>query len=555
MRNTLKFIIALLISTNLIASQNGFGDISDKNEDQIIFKAPVLEYINVIVGGYSYSGKDGYHYVLNKYDYMRAKKESKNQEYPGFLPWLKEKMPQKYDIIKSELELRKCAQLSIKEYGNEYNLIDYKGSIIQDYRKGRYVMSKEGNLYISHQDVRSIIQYHTSFLLEEEIICAGEICIQGGKITYIDNESGHFLPLPYHLDQCINILSNKKVIDSKCEFSFIINNNQRKNFNSIQEYKVWGEYILNENQKKRLSEQLKNDKLLINGKLAPLFAEKISPLNYELFSTHKENFDNNLKDLDSNIRKLLWKGYLRKCNVIYYTDIHFGSNAFKKNSEKSNFEKFIKYSSEFNAICRYLEFDLDFKETLLTLEKPILFLKKNFTDPFHKHKIEDYEIFEKERENKTKEKFIQIVKMIASQETELVDVNFIAEHLYNHLDKNYLKQFSNSRYIGNAEIINSKEFSEWMKRDLKTVVRQNSFCKTQDILITKFILTDNEDSAFELFLKYKHSSKIENFYIILLFDAFKKNSENEELENYYFEKLLPVLKKRGLLEKLNIKMN
>ena len=55
---------------------------------------------------------------------------------------------------------------------------------------GVYVLSKEGKLYIN--DYKKGVIHHNFFLNEAPIACAGELSVISGKITNINNNSGHY---------------------------------------------------------------------------------------------------------------------------------------------------------------------------------------------------------------------------------------------------------------------------------------------------------------------------------------------------------------------------
>lgn len=75
-----------------------------------------------------------------------------------------------------------------------------------------YGLSKNGELYI-HEHVSAASNphgkpyfYHSSFFSAKPGICFGMIAIENGKITYIDNHSGHYQPQKDHLEDTIERL-------------------------------------------------------------------------------------------------------------------------------------------------------------------------------------------------------------------------------------------------------------------------------------------------------------------------------------------------------------
>lgn len=71
-------------------------------------------------------------------------------------------------------------------------------------RKAIYVMDSQGNIYFSTWKKFGYF-HHTSFDLGA-VAAAGEIRIVKGKIVYIHNRSGHYLPSPKSIDQVLRIL-------------------------------------------------------------------------------------------------------------------------------------------------------------------------------------------------------------------------------------------------------------------------------------------------------------------------------------------------------------
>jgi len=54
---------------------------------------------------------------------------------------------------------------------------------------------------------------HSSLNAGADVICAGEIEFENGKIKYISNESGHYKPKPRQLQNCVNSLSDADEAD------------------------------------------------------------------------------------------------------------------------------------------------------------------------------------------------------------------------------------------------------------------------------------------------------------------------------------------------------
>lgn len=74
-----------------------------------------------------------------------------------------------------------------------------------------YTISPKGELYLKEYNVSEAF-FHSDIINHHiPVICAGHIKIANGKITYIDNMSGHFQPTPFHMEQALRLLSAKDV--------------------------------------------------------------------------------------------------------------------------------------------------------------------------------------------------------------------------------------------------------------------------------------------------------------------------------------------------------
>lgn len=72
-----------------------------------------------------------------------------------------------------------------------------------------YAMTESGRFYV--YPTKAMKHQHSTFLAGEPVAAAGMIIIRDGKVAYIDNVSGHYLPNPLHLAQAIHALQLKGV--------------------------------------------------------------------------------------------------------------------------------------------------------------------------------------------------------------------------------------------------------------------------------------------------------------------------------------------------------
>jgi hypothetical protein len=98
-----------------------------------------------------------------------------------------------------------------KLYGPDGRLLDSSAARTHDGRGNSiYVMDRNGNLYVAnYQNVGT--HHHSSFLSGDDVAGAGEIYIQNGVVRYLDRSSGHYKPLPEHLEQVVDQLRRQGV--------------------------------------------------------------------------------------------------------------------------------------------------------------------------------------------------------------------------------------------------------------------------------------------------------------------------------------------------------
>lgn len=97
--------------------------------------------------------------------------------------------------VKSTLLYDSEKGILVDYYGNEANF---------SYRI--YNMTKEGFLIVKPEKIDSRFN-HSSICLTASIVCAGYISVNHGKITYINNSSGHYTPTSLNLFDTIRLIS------------------------------------------------------------------------------------------------------------------------------------------------------------------------------------------------------------------------------------------------------------------------------------------------------------------------------------------------------------
>ncbi len=109
---------------------------------------------------------------------------------------------QKKDRLKCELALGPDSLLRRGDSTNPYSTQGTEMYAIDDMQK-IYTQppKKQGEFH------------HSSFLSGRPVFCAGEIELKQGKITYIDNLSGHYKPTTQHLLDCVQLLKRTYGVD------------------------------------------------------------------------------------------------------------------------------------------------------------------------------------------------------------------------------------------------------------------------------------------------------------------------------------------------------
>ena len=73
-----------------------------------------------------------------------------------------------------------------------------------------FIMDRNGDLFVSMHEEDGKFQ-HSSLAAGEPLAMAGEIRVERGRITYINNASGHYKPSKTQMSQFINRLRDAGV--------------------------------------------------------------------------------------------------------------------------------------------------------------------------------------------------------------------------------------------------------------------------------------------------------------------------------------------------------
>jgi len=95
--------------------------------------------------------------------------------------------------------------------GSLFDTTGWQNALSDDIGRGIYVMSVQGNFYIAEQEMGR--RHHSSLLAGGHIACGGELTMLNGRVSYINNNSGHYLPNIKHFLQVLHQLSKMVPMD------------------------------------------------------------------------------------------------------------------------------------------------------------------------------------------------------------------------------------------------------------------------------------------------------------------------------------------------------
>lgn len=115
----------------------------------------------------------------------------------------------------------KAEQQKYKVHISEGKLYNSSGAPLDSPNEleGIFVMDKSGNMYYQPNPEIGVF-HHTSFLAGDEVISAGQLRVEKGKVKYLDNGSGHYKPEAVHHYQGIYnlIKSGADLSDAEVKF-------------------------------------------------------------------------------------------------------------------------------------------------------------------------------------------------------------------------------------------------------------------------------------------------------------------------------------------------
>jgi hypothetical protein len=135
------------------------------------------------------------------------------------------KVPVQPTLVVYDKDLEQNMTKVVESGGNLYigdvsekNLLDTSSMVTHFSGPGYaiYAMSAEGNLHVGSHIVG---QYHHSSLLGGgKVACAGEIQVSKGKMKFVSNKSGHYVPEAVHFNQVLHKLGKMNQNSGKVDY-------------------------------------------------------------------------------------------------------------------------------------------------------------------------------------------------------------------------------------------------------------------------------------------------------------------------------------------------
>lgn len=90
-----------------------------------------------------------------------------------------------------------------------------------DQNRAIYAITKSGKIFFGTGDVYNPPYYYHNSFTDEEIVMAGLITLESGKITYIDNCSGHFQPTLRAFVDFLSTLQSQGLLNSQTRIGYV----------------------------------------------------------------------------------------------------------------------------------------------------------------------------------------------------------------------------------------------------------------------------------------------------------------------------------------------
>lgn len=155
--------------------------------------------------------------------------------------------------IRDDAAVRHPLTIKDRELHLEMNIADEIDNKI-------YAISPNNHFYIEGKDCGN----HPNLLKGGFAWCAGHLSIKKGKITFLSNNSGHYLPSLYHFYTVVKKLNSEELFEKDAELNAVENAHAliTHKFSVDDFLKNYDESVLQENWKREINERIRNNTFL-----------------------------------------------------------------------------------------------------------------------------------------------------------------------------------------------------------------------------------------------------------------------------------------------------
>lgn len=184
--------------------------------------------------------------------YNEWKSKSKTNSVPvDFFLWLEDK-DEMFENIRMQFSncdpslednsrlLRKISRIKMMQEKESLYFVDNKLEKLNSIPKIEYVIDANNQLWLNYNldNFKKGGNHPTITGDGKAVLCGGHITIENGKITYIDNNSGHFRPSKRQLWQALCLLNQRGLISSNATIGYIQEDLMIKPFSEVKPHLV-----------------------------------------------------------------------------------------------------------------------------------------------------------------------------------------------------------------------------------------------------------------------------------------------------------------------------
>lgn len=147
--------------------------------------------------------KSGFHLSRQSTSELKGASNSLYKTKMMKLHYWGERIGLKYGTFVKRFNKKKLEDLEV--FVKDGLLVNRKGEPLTMY-DGLYTMDRRGHIYAYPTEERGVI-HHSTLARGNPVSSAGHLTIENGKLTAVNNFSGHYSPKKMHLDQIENELT------------------------------------------------------------------------------------------------------------------------------------------------------------------------------------------------------------------------------------------------------------------------------------------------------------------------------------------------------------